>query len=104
MLNVTARARDVIRELLVSQPDGGLRLAPSQPDGSGAPLEIGVALASHPASTDQVVAVQGARIFIDEKIVAVLTDRTLDVQPPGEEAATVFRLVRTSRQEVARRS
>ena len=96
MLNVSSRATHVIRGLLGKErPGAGLRLAPSQPVIAGSTLEINVAIAPQAAPTDQVVAMEGARVFVDEDLIAVLGDRTLDVQPSGGQAPTVFRLVRT---------
>ncbi len=79
MLAVTEQAATVIRAI-ADRPDlpegAGLRIASD----TGAPEDLSVAAAATPEAGDQVVDEQGARIFVDSSVVALLDDKVLDAR------------------------
>jgi Fe-S cluster assembly iron-binding protein IscA len=84
MLTLTFNAASMIRTL-VDQTEtaeaGGMRIASEQ--GAGA---LTLSLAALPAEDDQVVEMDGARVFLDPQAAAILDDKTLDAgaTPDGQ--------------------
>jgi Fe-S cluster assembly iron-binding protein IscA len=76
LLTLTPNAASMIRTL-VDQSEaaeaGGMRIASDH--GAGA---LTLSLAAVPAEDDQVVEMDGARIFLDPQAAAILDDKTLD--------------------------
>jgi Fe-S cluster assembly iron-binding protein IscA len=85
MLMVTDNARQAIESIVqnAGMPEGaGIRIdapdEPPAPSATGAPLQLEVA--PQPAEQDQVVASDGARVFIAPSVAPVLEDKLLDVR------------------------
>ncbi|MFB4298833.1 Fe-S cluster assembly protein HesB [Actinomadura sp. NTSP31] len=79
MLIVTGTAASAIRHLSCGPglPDSaGMRIAPLDHEAS----LLAVAPAERPASTDEVVEAEGARLFLDSAAAAYLHDKVLDVR------------------------
>lgn len=80
MLTLTENASAVIKNITESQqqPDGaGLRIVQQ---GDGQEAELALTTATEPASGDQVVEEQGARVFLEETAAQTLEDKVLDAQ------------------------
>lgn len=85
MLTITETAAEAIRGLTAAPdiPDGaGLRIA-TQPD-SAMTGALEVSVVADPADSDQVVDEDGARVFVEERAVALLDDKQLDAHIEGE--------------------
>ncbi len=87
MLELTDRAVDIIKQAVAvgDLPDGaGLRIAGS-PDADTEASAFGASLAEEPDSQDEVIEVEGARVFLDPAASSDLDDKILDaqVQPGG---------------------
>jgi len=85
MLMVSENAKQAIESIVANadMPEGaGIRIdapdEPPAPAGSGAPLQLEVA--PQPADQDQVVAQNGARVFVAPKVAPILDDKVLDVR------------------------
>lgn len=83
MLALTERAVDVIKQVVEDSemPEGaGLRIASQLGAGT-----LGAVLAAAPESEDEVVEIEGARVFLDPIATPQLEDMVLDaeVQPTG---------------------
>lgn len=91
-LGITHEAARVIRELVGSRPSGGLRLSLWAPEDDGGRPEISLGLVSAPAPTDRMVAFDGARVFVDEHLLELIAERTLDVRLDEESGIYRFRL------------
>lgn len=85
MLKVTENARQAIESIVsdANLPEGsGLRIdatdQPAAPSGSGVPLRLEVA--TQPADQDQVVAENGAKVFVAPSAAPILDDKILDVR------------------------
>ncbi|WP_285774569.1 Fe-S cluster assembly protein HesB [Microtetraspora sp. NBRC 13810] len=77
MLTLTDNAVQVIRDLTAQTPGGeetGIRIA-SQADQTGS---LVLSIADAPASTDQVIEVEGARVFLDPVAADALETKALD--------------------------
>ncbi|WP_214110266.1 Fe-S cluster assembly protein HesB [Acrocarpospora catenulata] len=77
MLTLTDNAVQVIRDLTAQATESGetgIRIA-GQADEPGALL---LSVAEAPAATDQVIDVEGARVFLDSEAADVLDDKSLD--------------------------
>ncbi|QKG19750.1 Fe-S cluster assembly protein HesB [Actinomadura verrucosospora] len=75
MLIVTGTAASALRNLSC-RPGSGMRIAPLDDDAS----LLAVSPAERPASTDEVVEAEGARLFLDSAAAAYLHDKVLDVR------------------------
>jgi iron-sulfur cluster assembly protein len=82
MIRVTEKAAVKIRELLVKEgvpaESGGLRIGVRGGGCSG--LTYAMRLETEPRTRDNVVEEYGARVFVDPKSYAYLSDTTLDYQ------------------------
>jgi Fe-S cluster assembly iron-binding protein IscA len=85
MLMVTENARQAIESIVANadMPAGaGIRIdAPDEPPAesrAGAPLQLEVA--TQPGEQDQVVASNGARVFVAPRVQPILDDKLLDVR------------------------
>ena len=81
VLTLTDNATAIVSTLVSRQndaPDAGLRIhsAPTQ-DASGA-AHLAVAVTADPEPADQVVEIQGTRLFLDDAAAAALDDKVLD--------------------------
>jgi len=89
MLALTDEATKAIEGILDAPavPEGaGLRIA--APEGADAAPDAGnlqVSVVAAPAEGDQVIAEQGARVFVDNPVVPFLDDKFLDAQINGEQ-------------------
>jgi Fe-S cluster assembly iron-binding protein IscA len=84
VLAITENAAEAIRGIVTAPeiPEGaGLRIATSS--AAGAPDSLEVSVAEVPAETDQVVDESGARVFVEERAIALLDDKLLDAQIDG---------------------
>ncbi|MEO6943131.1 MAG: iron-sulfur cluster assembly accessory protein [Lacisediminihabitans sp.] len=93
MLTLTENASTLIKTLSDQQAvtdDAGLRISP---DTNGAELKLDLAKA--PEATDQVVESAGARVFLEENVAVVLSDKTLDAQL-DESGRVLFAIERDS--------
>lgn len=84
MLAITDNAAEAIRGIVAAPdvPEGaGLRIAPRP--GAPEPGTLEVSVAEVPASSDQVVDREGARVFVEETAIALLDDKLLDAQIDG---------------------
>ncbi|MBM0226646.1 MULTISPECIES: adhesin [Micromonospora] len=82
MLTMTDNAVLVIHDLAVQQgvgEDGGLRIAADTDAGS-----LSIELVPQPAQGDQVIANQGARIFLDTDAAELLNDTSVDATVDDE--------------------
>ncbi|MWA04081.1 Fe-S cluster assembly protein HesB [Actinomadura sp. LD22] len=83
MLIVTGTAASAIRHLS-ARPGAGMRIAPLDDTAS----LLAVTPAERPASTDEVVEAEGARLFLDSAAAAFLHDKVLDVRLDDEGAVS----------------
>lgn len=81
MLTLTDDAATAIRAL-AGQTDlpneTGVRI--STTTGEGGPPALGLSVAEGPLPEDQVIEVQGARVFVDSDVAPGLDDKALDAQ------------------------
>ncbi len=83
MLTLSANARHAVRDVTRRahlSPQGGLRIAES-PERAGA---FEVSLAAAPADGDEVVEVDGARVFVEPRTSTLLADQQLDAATSAE--------------------
>ncbi|MFD0688078.1 Fe-S cluster assembly protein HesB [Actinomadura fibrosa] len=88
MLILTGAAAAVIRNMSAESGlprAGGLRIAPGDADAS----LLTMAVAESPASTDEVVEEQGARVFIASTTTTALAGKVLDARI-GDQGHVVF--------------
>jgi Fe-S cluster assembly iron-binding protein IscA len=81
MLALTDNASMAIEGILSSSeiPDGaGIRIAPPEGEDAGSAPQLQVSVTGGPAETDQVIDAEGARVFVDEALAALLDDKLLD--------------------------
>lgn len=81
MLTVTDDAATAIRTLAGQNdlpPETGVRISSTTGEG-GAPA-LGLAVAEGPLPEDEVIEVQGARVFVDSAVAAGLEDKALDAR------------------------
>ncbi|GAA1799769.1 adhesin [Planosporangium flavigriseum] len=81
MLTLTNNAVMVIRDIASQQPapEGGLRIAADPAAGA-----LALSVAPEPVEGDQVVATEGARLFLDPDAAELLDDKTLDATVDGQ--------------------
>lgn len=87
MLTISPAASEAIRGLVTASqlPEGsGIRISGST-DAQEARLEL--SLAQAPAENDEVVEAQEANVFLEDQLVSLLDDKTLDAQIDGDEVA-----------------
>ncbi|MGH2919858.1 MAG: HesB/YadR/YfhF-family protein [Solirubrobacteraceae bacterium] len=92
VLTISPAASDAIRHLVAStdMPDSaGIRIAAGAETEQGTPLEL--ALVENPSENDEVIADDGASVFVEPRVAAALEDVILDAQVAGDEVAFVLR-------------
>ncbi len=90
MLTISPAASEAIKGLVAASdlPDSaGIRIS-SHSQGPGT-LEL--SLAPEAGEADEVVEEQGATVFLEDEVVPLLDDKTLDAQTQGEQVA--FKIV-----------
>ncbi|GAA5070491.1 Fe-S cluster assembly iron-binding protein IscA [Thermocatellispora tengchongensis] len=90
MLTLTDNAVQVIRDLTAqssSSQETGIRIA-SQADQAGS---LVLSISDGPAATDQVIEVEGARVFLDPVAADALDDKSLDANV-DQQGSPSFRL------------
>ncbi len=93
MLTLTENASTLIKTLAEQRAvadDAGLRISPDSES-----AELMLDLAPAPEVTDQVVESAGARVFLEENVAIVLSDKTLDAQL-DESGSVRFAIARES--------
>lgn len=96
MLAISPAASEAIKGLLAASdlpPSAGVRL-------SGHPQQQGsfeLSLSPEAGEADAVVEQQGATVFVDDELVPLLDDKTLDAQTQGERVA--FTIVGAARED-----
>jgi iron-sulfur cluster assembly protein len=93
VLTISPAASEAIKGLIAASDlpeNAGMRIS-SQPQGPGA---FGLSLAPEAREADAVVEEEGATVFLDDEVAAMLDDKTLDAQIQGEQVA--FRIVEGS--------
>jgi iron-sulfur cluster assembly protein len=91
MLTLTDNASTVVKTIIArteSVVDGGLRIHPGA-DGAG---DFAVTVTPIPADGDQVVETDGARVYLEQNVAAVLDDKVLDAEV-GENGTVTFALL-----------
>ena len=86
MLTISAAASEAIKGLIAASDmsdNAGIRIS-SHPQGPGA---FELSLAPEAGDADKVVEEQGATVFVDDEVVPLLADKTLDAQIEGEQVA-----------------
>ena len=81
MLALTDNASTAIEGILSSSeiPDGaGIRIAPPEGEDAGTAAQLQVTVTGGPTDSDQVIDADGARVFVDESLAALLDDKLLD--------------------------
>jgi Fe-S cluster assembly iron-binding protein IscA len=81
MLTVTDDAVTAIRTLAAQNdlpPQTGVRI--SSTTGESGATALGLSVAEGPLPEDEVIEVQGARVFVDSAVAADLEDKALDAQ------------------------
>jgi Fe-S cluster assembly iron-binding protein IscA len=84
VLAITDTAADAIRGIVAAPglPAGaGLRITLQDDTSEDGALEV--AVAELPDASDQVLEEEGARVFVEEHVVAMLDDKLLDAQVEG---------------------
>jgi len=84
MLTITDNAAEAVRQISAGsglEPDPGLRISVGSPTEQGSTLEL--SLAAEPLPTDQTVDQDGAHVYLEEPVAAVLDDKILDAQFDG---------------------
>lgn len=92
MLTMTDNAAEAVRLISAGsglEPDPGLRISAGSPTPDGTPLEIGIAAEAGPS--DQTVEEGGARIYLEEEVVAALDDKVLDAAIEGDQVRFALR-------------
>jgi Fe-S cluster assembly iron-binding protein IscA len=86
VLAISPAASEAIKGLVAASdlpPDAGVRIS-SHPQGPGA---FELSLVPEAGEADAVVQEQGATVFLDDEVVPLLDDKTLDAQIHGGEVA-----------------
>jgi iron-sulfur cluster assembly protein len=82
MLTLTLDATDAIEGILNAPgiPEGaGIRIAAAAPTSSAAAAsELQVTVAAEPDDSDQLIEVEGARVFVEDTVADALEDKQLD--------------------------
>jgi Fe-S cluster assembly iron-binding protein IscA len=92
VLTISPTASDAIRQLVdaASLPESaGIRIAQGEQTPEGTAVEL--ALVDAPAEDDQVVSGEGASVFVDGQIAALLEDKVLDAQVSDGQVAFALR-------------
>jgi iron-sulfur cluster assembly protein len=80
VLGLTNAALESIRDLLGGLPDGaGLRVSLEQPENGHEP-EFGLTVAMGPEDEDDVVELEGARVFLEPGVSGYFDDKVLDAE------------------------
>jgi iron-sulfur cluster assembly protein len=85
MLTVTPEATEAINVLTDPLPEAdtaGLRFS-IEPSQDGEP-QLALSIAGHPFEGDQVVEVEGAKVFVAEPVTQFMDDKTLDAEIQAE--------------------
>jgi iron-sulfur cluster assembly protein len=88
VLTVTHEASEAIRTLTDQTPEpdaAGLRISVEAGD-AGTP-QLALSVTDGPLPADQVVDAAGANVFVDEALVAIMDDKTLDATIQDEGVA-----------------
>jgi iron-sulfur cluster assembly protein len=88
VLTVTHEASEAIRTLTDQTPEpenSGLRISVEASD-AGSP-ELALSVTDGPYPQDQVVDAEGANVFVDEALVPLMEDKTLDATVQDEGVA-----------------
>lgn len=86
MLTISPAASEAIKGLIAASDlpeDAGVRIS-SHPQGPGT---FELSLVPQAGEADEVVEEQGATVFLDDEVVALLDDKTLDALTQGEQVA-----------------
>ena len=83
MLTLTTDAIQAVQYLTADSPEAGLRISQKSADGES--VQLGTEIAEHPLPNDQVIEQDGCRVFVEGVVAPRLEQRTLDVQPMGED-------------------
>jgi iron-sulfur cluster assembly protein len=89
VLAISPAASEAIKGLIAASdlpPDGGVRVS-SHPEG---PEIFELSLAPAAGAADAVVEEQGATVFLDDEVVPLLDDKTLDAQILGDQVTFLF--------------
>ena len=89
MLAISPAASEAIKGLLAASelpPNAGVRIS-SHPQGPGM---FELSLAPEAAEADAVVEEQGATVFLEDQVVPLLDDKTLDAHTQGDQVAFTF--------------
>ena len=89
MLAISPAASEAIKGLLAASdlpPHAGVRIS-SHPQGPGI---FELSLAPEAGEADAVVEEQGANVFVDDDVVPLLDDKTLDAQTHGDQVTFTF--------------
>ena len=89
MLVISPAASEAIKGLLAASdlpPNAGVRIS-SHPQEPGA---FELSLVPQAGAADAVVEEQGATVFLDDEVVPLLDDKTLDAQIHGDQVAFTF--------------
>jgi iron-sulfur cluster assembly protein len=89
VLAISPAASEAIKGLVAASelpPDGGVRIS-SHPQGPGI---FELSLAPEAGAADAVVEEQGATVFLDDEVVPLLDDKTLDAQTQGDQVTFTF--------------
>jgi Fe-S cluster assembly iron-binding protein IscA len=90
MLTLTAEAAQAINSLVANQPGAGLRISSQSEDGNQ--VQLGLTVTDRPAPSDQVIEEQGTQVFLDEEVVPLLDNKTLDARITDDQEVA-FRLL-----------
>jgi iron-sulfur cluster assembly protein len=95
VLTISPAASEAIKGLITAAElpeDAGIRISghPEAPN-----TQLAVSLAPEAAEDDQVVEEEGANVFVDNEVVPLLDDKTLDAEAQGEQVE--FRIVEGGR-------
>jgi Fe-S cluster assembly iron-binding protein IscA len=83
MLTVTKKAAELLKAAKVSEgaaDQAGFRIHRNAEDAGSERPTIGLAIIERPEPDDEEFEQQGLRIFVQEELIEVLDDRTLDVR------------------------
>jgi iron-sulfur cluster assembly protein len=86
VLTISPAASEAIRGLVAASDlpeSAGIRIS-NRPEGPGT-FELSVV--PEPAEADEVVEERGATVFLEDEVVPLLDDKTLDAQTQGEQVA-----------------
>jgi iron-sulfur cluster assembly protein len=83
MLTVTKKAATLLKAAKAAEgaaDNAGFRIQKNAEDAASERLLIGLAITERPEPDDEEFEQQGLRIFVQEELIEVLDDRTLDVR------------------------